>query len=1323
MRPENLCFKSIGSEHPLPVESAEKQRESAHEPYGHLVQASARVTVQKKYTAVGVIATGYPTWAWYVGALGEVKWIISGNELPGQMPTDPTRFSPNQVRNLEPVSVVLVQGDWSLVPAEVWEMDLDVLLLTGRQRKSRGKGRKNPGAATSNVVPNDWTEGSMKLDHSALGGVTNGVFWIEWAVPNSKQPPKFTQPVPIKSTIAKVLSSHDTDTYGRVGEPETGTLNSSKGLIHWKHRWATVTVPHLYDGSWVQRELSEKEKADALDFPNERRLKIEDEDMKGLLGSEVPGKVYYAAIHFLSNREARRPFNVNPDFTNKRRKLELGEATPLRSSVGLTTTGSEESGKRVVLPTPGGKRKRLNKTEPHLIKKTRFTLVSSGEAAGTLITRRRLTEPEAAVFSGIASDREDTLIELAVDLVTDKATKSDDAAVPEFLWDQRIAEGLMILWKKERRARLLAGRKESRTPFPLAFRRTETDWQTFRKALITIRRFFLQIWKRRVSVGFEAWFDQVGAKSSDAAEILADGRAACQQARKSTWWEWEGGSTIFFWRWPADYQSAVRVGVPPMFISDPPANQSRQPEYEDGETMELVKRKLMKVLDKGYIVRTDTKEITAFMFMFHVPKGESDVRIVYDGSRSGLNETIYAPWFALPTVNSMARGLIPGDWLADNDYGEQFLNFPLHPELQKYCGVDLTQLLPGELTEPRGMVVGSWSRSAMGLSSSPHNAVQGAQRAKRMILGDPKDPTNPFRWAKLVLNLPGSKGYNPTLPWIRKIRKDGTSASDLIGYVDDLRSWGASEDRAWRASSRIAKVLAFLGLQDAARKRRAPSQEPGAWAGSTIRTNSGVVTKGVTSERWETLQSKIRWIGREVGLVDEYTPDNFVWMSDKAKRATKPEEGLLHFKTTESCVGFIVYVSLTYTSLMPYLKGIYLSLNSWRPGRDAFGWSSAKLKEAARAEPVSDKLPKQFPEWIKPVPRLDADLKALMELTRMKEPPFIPMRATNPNAVFMVGDASGTGFGVSDYIQGENKIHAEYGDWTREVTENMSSNFRETANLVRHLERRIASGAVERGSEVFIFTDNSTAERTMFRGSSKSKLLHNMVLDLRRMEMHGDLIVHFVWISGTRMIAQGGDGLSRGDFSSGVMKGEDYLQYLPLHQSAFERLKGFQATVQGWCPNGMTGGKYTRWKIADPEDWFHEVFKDPTGRWIWCPPPALAKVAVEQLCEVKHVFPESRHLFLCPAVMTGVWRKQLLKQEAVHISLSSGSKLWPAEMFEPLTIVLIAPSLRHRPWTVSRSTRMEAWKNKMQGLSRNDKQAFRSGMRKFWDPPKSRLLL
>lgn len=35
--------------------------------------------------------------------------------------------------------------------------------------------------------------------------------------------------------------------------------------------------------------------------------------------------------------------------------------------------------------------------------------------------------------------------------------------------------------------------------------------------------------------------------------------------------------------------------------------------------------------------------------------------------------------------------------------------------------------------------------------------------------------------------------------------------------------------------------------------------------------------------------------------------------------------------------------------------------------------------------------------------------------------------------------------------------------------------------------------------------------------------------------MRGDLLVHVIWISGKRMIAQGSNGLSRGDNSSRVM--------------------------------------------------------------------------------------------------------------------------------------------------------------------------------------------
>ena len=58
--------------------------------------------------------------------------------------------------------------------------------------------------------------------------------------------------------------------------------------------------------------------------------------------------------------------------------------------------------------------------------------------------------------------------------------------------------------------------------------------------------------------------------------------------------------------------------------------------------------------------------------------------------------------------------------------------------------------------------------------------------------------------------------------------------------------------------------------------------------------------------------------------------------------------GYVHYKTTESIVGFLVYVAMAYRSFMPYLKGTYLTLNSWREGHDKHGWKvSGKQKRDA----------------------------------------------------------------------------------------------------------------------------------------------------------------------------------------------------------------------------------------------------------------------------------------------------------------------------------------------------------------------------------------
>jgi hypothetical protein len=102
------------------------------------------------------------------------------------------------------------------------------------------------------------------------------------------------------------------------------------------------------------------------------------------------------------------------------------------------------------------------------------------------------------------------------------------------------------------------------------------------------------------------------------------------------------------------------------------------------------------------------------------------------------------------------------------------------------------------------------------------------------MLGDRQSVANPFRWDTVACNLPGTWEYNPAVPKLFKQRVDGSIAGDLVIYIDDVRVVSDSNDEAWKASSRVAKTCSWLGLQDAARKRREPSTEPGAWAGTVM---------------------------------------------------------------------------------------------------------------------------------------------------------------------------------------------------------------------------------------------------------------------------------------------------------------------------------------------------------------------------------------------------------------------------------------------------------------------------------------------------------
>jgi len=50
-----------------------------------------------------------------------------------------------------------------------------------------------------------------------------------------------------------------------------------------------------------------------------------------------------------------------------------------------------------------------------------------------------------------------------------------------------------------------------------------------------------------------------------------------------------------------------------------------------------------------------------------------------------------------------------------------------------------------------------------------------------------------------------------------------------------------------------------------------------------------------------------------------------------------------------------------------------------------------------------------------------------------------------------------------------------------------------------------------------------------------------MIVELRKLEMNGNLFIHFILISGRRMLAQGTNGVSRADLFSGVIGGTTNL--------------------------------------------------------------------------------------------------------------------------------------------------------------------------------------
>ena len=284
-----------------------------------------------------------------------------------------------------------------------------------------------------------------------------------------------------------------------------------------------------------------------------------------------------------------------------------------------------------------------------------------------------------------------------------------------------------------------------------------------------------------------------------------------------------------------------------------------------------------------------------------------------------------------------------------------------------------------------------------------------------------------------------------------------------------------------------------------------------------------------------------------------------------------------------------MYVVRTYPWINPYMKGLHLTINSWRPfqGPDGFKLRGKELVSALTwdidgAMPcrlVEDD-PKFIPEagnthghesradeppvHVMPAPRFLQDLKYLSQLMDTHTPPMQLYRANHSTALFVIGDASSRAKGAIVVYQ--------YGldsEWRGK-----SSNVQEAKNLMDRLKRLVAAESVGLAAqvvnrletlnadnvladhEVFVLTDNLAFEGSYYKGHLTSRELSDIVFHLYRAQRAGGFILHVLHISGKRMKATGVYGLSRGNHTEGMMAGEDPLSFLPFHQVVDTRSRG-----------------------------------------------------------------------------------------------------------------------------------------------------------------------
>jgi hypothetical protein len=223
-----------------------------------------------------------------------------------------------------------------------------------------------------------------------------------------------------------------------------------------------------------------------------------------------------------------------------------------------------------------------------------------------------------------------------------------------------------------------------------------------------------------------------------------------------------------------------------------------------------------------------------------------------------------------------------------------------------------------------------------------------------------------------------------------------------------------------------------------------------------------------------------------------------------------------------------------------------------------------------------------------------------------------------------------------------------------------TSNFKEFENVVITIEEEAKQGMLQGSSySCLLITRRSAVQQ-----KHPSRKLFNLIVRFQKVQMVCDADIIVSHVTGSRMIAQVTDGVSRRLLMEGVTTGLDMLSFMPLHLSATDRRPETIPWILSWLGENA--------EILTPDQWFtrghgHDGgyyddrgfwrLKISPGKFVWLPPPAAADGAVEELHKSMIKQRDSTHVFICPQLLTPQWQRQLNKACDLVVFMNAGSEV------------------------------------------------------------------